>query len=345
MLPVIVVTALVLNLGGAHQPSTVTVTVIDAGGRYPLTNGDVIDLASGQHRLTDEDGQARLPWPNNGELRLRIREVGYKPVQRTLHRDSASGEAITIEMSRVAYVISPVKATSRCVTTDDTASLALSVAVLDQLKQGAEKYNEFRRLYPFEVAVERRTARLPESGPVRSIVRKNEKFRSESWDPPYKPGDIVEYRRDGSFLAPLLFLSTLGDSVFWEHHCFIVRGIDSYQGMRAVRLEFSPIAGLRGPDWGGVALLDSATSYLVRLEFHLENLDARKGLARLGGYQTFTSPSPFIIMPDSVVAVWWTRTRANVDPKLERPDYAQSLDIGSLKYRKAKPPEYPGLKR
>ena len=89
--------------------------------------------------MTDDNGQARLPWPDNGELRLRSREVGYKPVQRALHRDSASGEAITIEMSRVAYVISPVKATSHCVTTDDTASLALSVAVLDQLKQGAEK--------------------------------------------------------------------------------------------------------------------------------------------------------------------------------------------------------------
>jgi hypothetical protein len=248
-------------------------------------------------------------------------------------------------MSKVAYVISPVKTTSHCVTTADSASLALSVAVLEQLKQGAEKYTEFRRRYPFEATVERRTARIPENAPVKRIDRANEKFRSESWEVPYKPGDVVEYSWDGTFLAPILFLSTIGDSVFWKHHCFIARGIESYRGTRAVRLEFSPVAGLRGPDWAGAAIIDSATSYLLRLEFHLVNLDARKGLSRLDGYQTFTSPSPFVIMPDSVIAIWWTRQRSNVDPRPEQPDFAQSIHVSGLKYRRAKPPEYPTLKQ
>lgn len=329
-----------------RQPSTVTVTVIDAGARYPLANADVIDLASGQRRFTDERGQARISWPRDGQLRLRVREVGYQPVQRTLQRATASDEATTFALSKVAYVISPVRATSHCVTTDDSASLALSVSVLDQLKQGAEKYNEFRRLYPFEATVERRTARIPERGPVKRIVRANEKFRSETWETAYRPGNIVEYSRsDGSFNAPILFLSTLGDSVFWENHCFIARGVESYRGARVVRLEFSPIPNLRGPDWRGAALLDSATSYLLRVEFHLVNLDPHKGLSRLEGYQTFGSPSPFVIIPDSVAAIWWTRERSNDDSNPERPDVAQSLHIDSLKYRKAKPPQYPTGKR
>jgi len=323
-----------------RQPSTVTVTVIDAGARYPLANADVIDLASGQRRFTDEHGQARISWPSDGRLRLRVREVGYQPVQRTLQRATASDEATTFALSKVAYVISPVRATGHCVTKADSASLALSVSVLDQLKQGAEKYNEFRRLYPFEASVERRTARIPESGPVKRIVRANEKFRSDTWEQVYRPGNIVEYS-EGTFNAPILFLSTLGDSVFWENHCFIARGVESYRGARAVRLEFSPITTLRGPDWGGAALLDSATSYLLRVEFHLVNLNPRKGLSRLEGYQTFGSPSPFVIIPDSVAAIWWTRERSNDDKNPERPDVAQSLHIDSLKYRKAKPPQYP----
>jgi len=328
-----------------RQPSTITVTVIDAGARYPLANADVIDLAGGQHRFTDERGQARLPWPSDGQLRLRVREVGYKPVLRTLQRATASDEATTFALSKVAYVISPVKATSHCVTTDDSASLALSVSVLEQLKQGAQKYNEFRRLYPFEASVERRTAQIPERGPVKRIIRQNEKFQSESWEPPYRPGNIVEYNRDGSFKAPILFLSTLGDSVFWDHHCFIARGIQSYQGIRAVRLEFSPVTDLRGPDWEGAALLDSATSFLLRVDFHLVNLDAHKGLSRLEGYQTFNSPSPFVIIPDSVAAIWWIRQRSNDDRTPERPDVVQSLRIDSLKYRKAKPPEYQAVRQ
>jgi hypothetical protein len=124
-----------------RQPSTVTVTVIDVGARYPLANADVIDLVTGQHHFTDQYGQARLPWPSDGRLRLRVREIGYQPAHRIINRDAATAEATTIALSKVAYVITPVKATSHCVTTDDSASLALSVSVLDQLKQGAEKYN------------------------------------------------------------------------------------------------------------------------------------------------------------------------------------------------------------
>jgi hypothetical protein len=329
-----------------HQPSTITVTVIDALGRYPLGNADVIDLASGQHRITDEQGQVRLPWPNSAQLRVRVREVGYQPLERILQRATASPDSATFAMSKVAYVIAPVMATSHCATTGDSASLALSVAVLDQLKQGAEKYIEFRRLYPFEATVERRSALIPESGIAKRIIVDREKFRSENLDPKYRPGNVVQYKWDGSFLAPILFLSTLGDSVFWQNHCFIARGIESYQGTRAIRLEFSPSPNVRGPDWSGSAVLDSATSYLLRLEFHLANLDTRKGLVRLDGYQTFSSPSPFVMIPDSVVAIWWIRKQSRDDPKWGlRPDFVQSLHIDSLKYRKGRPPPYQAAKQ
>jgi hypothetical protein len=328
-----------------RQPATVTVTVIDAGARYPLANADIIDLATNQHRFTDARGQTRLSWPTDAPLRLRVRQVGYQPLNRTLERAAVSDETTTFALSRVAYVISPVTATGHCVTTDDTVSLGLSVSVLDQLKQGAEKYDEFRRLYPFEATLERRTARVPETGPITYIVRENETFQSETWEPPYRPGNIVEYSSYASFNAPLLSLSMLADSVFWENHCFIARGIESYRGARAVRLEFSPITDLGGPDWMGAALLDSATSNLLRVEFHLANLDTRKGLRRLEGYQTFSSPSPFVIIPDSIGAVWWTRETSSDDPDLGRPDFAQSLHIESLKYRQAKPPENQRIRR
>ncbi|HEY6088719.1 MAG TPA: hypothetical protein VD771_02915 [Gemmatimonadaceae bacterium] len=319
------------------QSSTVTITVVDAGAGYPLTNADVIDLATGQHRFTDERGQARLPWPSGGQLKLRIREVGYKPVQRTLQRGSASDAAPTVAMSKVAYVISPVTSTSRCVTTDDSAALALSVAVLDQVRQSAEKYVEFLRRYPFEATIERRTAQIPPTGRVERVVRANLKFQSDNWEVPYRPGDVVEYEWNGNFKAPVLFVSTLGDSVFWGHHCFLARGIESYSGTRAIRLDFSPSPDVRGPDWEGSTLIDSTTSALLRMDFRLANLDTRKGLTRLLGYQTFASPSPYVIIPDSVIAIWWTKKQED-DPNWLRPDVAQSLHIERLRYRRNTPP-------
>jgi hypothetical protein len=324
---------------GRGQPSTALVTVIDSSARYPLANADVIDLGTGQHRFTDESGRARVPWPGDGVLRLKVREVGYQPRQRTLRQSDGSGATATFEMNRVAYVISPIKATSHCSSSAaaDSGALDLSVSALDQLKQGAEKYDQFRRQYPFEATVERRTAAVPEQGDLKRIVVNTEKFRSDSWEPSYTPGDIVQYYR-GGFTVPLLLLSTLGDSVFWEHHCFAVDGVESYRGSRVVRLEFSPTTDVKGPDYSGTAFLDSANSSLVRVDFRLANPPGGNGPKKLEGYITFTSPSPYVEVPDTTGAIWWMRSADHGD--WGKPDYAQVMRLQELKYRKEKPPGF-----
>jgi hypothetical protein len=324
---------------GREQPSTALVTVIDSSTRYPLANADVIDLGSGQHRFTDESGRARVPWPGDGVLLLKVREVGYQPRQRTLRQSDAPGATATFQMTRVAYVISPVKATSHCSgsATADSGSLDLSVSALDQLKQGAEKYDQFRRHYPFEAKVERRTAAIPEEGDLKRIAVSIEKFKSDSWESEYTPGDIIQYYR-GDFTVPLLFLSTLGDSVFWEHHCFLVSGMGSYHGSRVVRLEFSPTTDVKGPDYSGTAFLDSASSNLVRVDFRLANPPRRVGPKKLEGYITFMSPSPFVVVPDTTGAIWWMRNADHGD--WGKPDYAQVLRLQELNYRKEKPPGF-----
>jgi hypothetical protein len=317
----------------SQQSTPLVITVIDSLGRYPLANADVIDLTTGRHRLTDEHGQARLT-PSEGQLRLRIRQVGYQPLQRTF-QPNPSGAAITVAMSRVAYVISPVTATSHCTTTGDSASLSLSVAVLEQLKQGAEKYEQFRRAYPFEATIERRTARVPSSGNVKRVIVAKEKFHSDKWEEPYKPGDIIQYRF-GDFTVPILFLSTLADSLFWKYHCFLASGVRWYQGTRAVRLEFSPSSDVDGPDYEGTALLDSATSLLLRVDFHLAKLRRRDAPKRMEGYITFMSPTPFVMVPDTTMGIWWIRDADRGD--WGKPDFAQSLHLEELNYRKEKPP-------
>jgi hypothetical protein len=325
----------------SQQASTLIVTVVDSGARYPLVNADVIDLVTGQHRFTDEHGQARVQWPSGGELRLRVRQVGYQPRQQTLRQANGNSGVATFAMSKVVYVISSVKSTSRCSTSADSASRDLSLAELDQLKQAAEKYDQFRRQFPFEATVERRTAAVEPNGSVKRIIAAKEKFRSENWEAPYRPGEIIEYEFGGNFTVPLLLLSTLGDSVFWGHHCFIARGVESYRGARVVRLEFSPTTEITGPDYEGAALLDSATSYLLRVDFHIANLHQRP--RRLEGYVTFMSPSPFVMVPDTTVAIWWVR---DVDStKWGNPDVAQRLHLEQLKYRKATPPAFEKAKQ
>jgi len=318
---------------GPHQPSTLVVTVVDSLARYPLVNADVIDLATGQHRFTDERGQAYLTWPSSGQLQIRVREVGYQPRQRTLHQGASS--AATFEMPKVAYVLSTVRATSSCSTTEDTVASDLSFAVLDQLRQGAEKYDQFRKLYPFELTVEQRIAAVPADSEKPRIIANIEKFRSDNYEARYQPGEIIEYSR-GTFHVPILFLSTLADSTFWENHCFLASGGQTYQGAPIVRLDFSPRSALITADYEGSAYLDSATSSLRRVDFHLANLTDRRGPKRLEGYVTFMSPSPYVVVPDTTVAIWWVRNVRNGD--WGKPDYVQRLSLQEVKYRGKKPP-------
>jgi hypothetical protein len=136
----------------------------------------------------------------------------------------------------------------------------------------------------------------------------------------------------------LLFISTLADSVFWEHHCFAARGFQTYHGDRVVRLEFFPTPDVDGPDYKRSAVLDSATSMLLRIDFQLANPPRRDGPTRLEGYTTFTSPSPFVVLPDTTAALWWLTTPDK--GAWGKPDYMQALYVKEIRYRKAKPPVY-----
>jgi hypothetical protein len=323
-------------LSAQSQPEPLTLVVIDSLSRNPLPNADIADLTTGQHRITDERGRAYLSWPGGGKIRLRLRQVGYQPRQETLEK-SATGGPITFAMSKVAYVLSNVRATGRCPTQADTTLLDLSVVALDQLKQAAEKYDQFRRAYPFEATVERRTAEVPPSGVVKRIMVATEKYKSEEFDSKYRPGDIIK-RRLGEFQVPLLLISTLADSVFWEHHCFAARGFRWYQGDRVIRLEFSPSADVKGPDYKGSAVLDSATSMLLRVDFEIANVRRGDRPTRMVGYTTYMSPSPFVVLPDSTVSIWWLGKPDKIDPN--KPDYAQSVHVEAVKYRKQTPPLY-----
>jgi hypothetical protein len=117
-----------------------------------------------------------------------------------------------------------------------------------------------------------------------------------------------------------------------------VRGVEPYAGHRVVRLEFTPARGLRGPEWSGTAFTDSATRLLHRVEFRLVGLRPDDVPARLEGYTTFSSPSPFIAMPESTLAMMWWRRTPPSDSAWGMPDVVQLLHRIDVQYRKAKPP-------
>jgi hypothetical protein len=317
-------------LGGA-QPGARVVRVIDGATGRPLPNADVTDLAGDRARLTDADGLVRLP--GGGPLRLRVRQIGYRAQERTAE---AGVDTLTFALQRTSYTLPGVvsRASSGCPADPDTAAALRSAAALEQLRAGAERYETFRRAYPFRVRLERRTAPLGPDGRPARIVRSVEETDDTRWGDGYRPGRVVEYDRRGSFSVGILFLASLADPRFWERHCFAARAGGALQGAPVVRLEFTPAPHVRDPDWQGVAFLDSATSLLRRVEFQLVGVPEPREPRRLEGYTTFASPAPYLVIPDTTIAIWWRRKRgAEWGP----PDVGQALFVTDVRYRGAAP--------
>lgn len=322
------------------QSRAVVVQVWSAEPREPLPNAEVIDLVSGWRRFTDERGVARILVPASGTIDVRVRQLGFRFQDRTLIAPSAdASDTAQFVLERVAWALPSIvtKMAKHCLSEPDSAARALSAWALEQLRYGAERYREFRKSYPFEVRVVRRTAYTNLARDSVPMVRQQrERERSERWGDPYQPGRVIERSARG-FSVPILFIAALADSAFWEHHCFAASGMEGTSGSRVVRLRFYRVPGTRDVDWEGAALIDSATSILRRVEFRLAGLDPGDVPKAFEGYTVFAAPSPYIVIPDTTVAMWWRRERAP-DADWGPPDVAQMIYVEAVRYRRQRPP-------
>ncbi len=336
-----VVAALFTCTAAAHaQDGIVTVRVLTQEDDTPLANAEVIDLATGARALTREGGMARARIPAKTSLRLRVRQLGFAYVDLDLERDQlrADGsDTVVVRLRRVPFAL-PGIATStarECPTLTEDAR-PLTLWALEQLRESAERYESFRKAYPFDLKLERRSV-VQSSDPGAPRIRRNlERGFSGSWGERYDPGDIVREVPLG-FSVPILFVATLGDPAFWDYHCPVAADVAGDEGARRIRLRFAPSGRVRWSDWEGTATMDSATSRLVRVDFSLAVRQAG-GPRRLEGYTVFSSPSPFVVVPDSTIAWWWRSAPSGNEAWPTTPDVVQMLRVAEMRYRKEKPP-------
>ena len=324
----------------APLPTMLVVHVVDSASRIALSNAEV--TAASVRKLTDRDGNARFPWPADGTLEIRVRQLGFRYARRTLHRGTsatAREDTAVVALRPAAFALPQMatQADARCEGTPDSATLALSTSSMELLRFGAEQYANFRIRYPFHVTLARRTVRsaLPKA---QRVEESKEVAESETYGDPYKPGQVISRIPNGYFV-PVLFVEALADSAFWNRHCFLAKGVESRDGRRVIRLDFTPSRDVRAPDWAGSAWIDSAASVLRRVDFRLVNVRARGAPTRYEGYTTFAMPSPFIAVPDSTVAWWWSESKPSPGDDMFTADVLQFLTTRELAYRYEKPPE------
>src|SRR5690242_4493855 len=333
--------ALAPSSSRAQDTTLVVVRIVDQTALTPIPNSEVEvnDGRTKARRLADSAGIARIRITATGQFHVRVRQLGFAPVERTVEVADAlpARDSLVIALQRLAYALPPVSTTEerRCATLDSAASLS-AAAALEQLRLAADRYQDFRTQYPFHASLERRTITLNDNGKPRSVRVNKEDAPSKEWGDPYVPREVLHDERVG-FSVSLLFVSALADSAFWARHCFTVRGMASIADQRVVRMDFRPADGITDVDWRGTVSIDSATSMLRRIDFQLAGLPNDGNPRRLEGYTTFTSPSPFVSVPDSTIAIWWRRDSPRA-VEGQHPDVVQLLRLAGIRFDKARPP-------
>ena len=321
-------------------PAVLLLRVVDSATRAPVPNAEV--TAWSKRGLTDSRGEVRVLYPEDGVLRVRVRQLGFRYHDRTFRRDTASRadeDTAVVAIARMGFALPQrvVRAERRCNGESDAERVPLSQASMELLRFGAEQFENLRRAYPFSLAMERRTT-LTTAG--RTIRRSFEldTTASNKWGDRYTPGQVVVQSGRDEYFVPLLFVSALADSAFWDRHCFVARGVESRDGRRLIRLDFSPALYIHEPEWEGSAWLDSARSVLARVDFRLTNLPRTVGLQQLEGYTVFSTPTPYIAMPDSTLVSWTIGVQGSPKFVVQRQGATQTLVILDVVYRRAKPP-------
>jgi hypothetical protein len=328
---------------GAAAPSAVRaqgstmllLRVRDSLSGAPLPNAEV--TAIGRKTLTGPKGQVRITWPADGVITLRVRQLGFRYVERTVRRGTsptATEDTLTITMQRAAFALPQVTsvARTRCRDRGADSPSPLSQSAMELLRFGAEQYGTFRSRYPFNLLLEQ-TTELFDPDPYHHAKRDSTEdiASSDEWGDRYYPGRVLQPTGNQTYFVPLLFVSALADSAFWDRHCFVARGVENRDGRRVIRLDFSPARGIDDAEWEGTVSIDSAASVLARVDFRLTNLPRNSWLRQFEGYTVFTTPSPYIARPDSTVSRWLSNGSPTGWSQ-------QTLVIRDVRYTKETPP-------
>ncbi len=190
---------------------TVHGTVVNAETGEPLAFSIVALQPGFAEHFTDQAGAFTFTNVSTGTYRLRVRQIGYSPVDTTLTVGSDSDLSIRIALRRVAVELPPITVTGAltCVQPGppDAAVTPALASVFDQLLENARRYRLLADSFPFTFVIERTS-----STGVDTIEQTSGDERHR-----YRPGRVVDagtgpWRDRRVVLLP--GLEEFGDSAF-----------------------------------------------------------------------------------------------------------------------------------
>lgn len=288
----------------------------------------VVSLEPGHgERFTDAGGAFLFAGVQPGEYRLRVRRLGYKPVDIPV---AVGDTALTVRvaMARIEVTLNAVRVTGqrKCTSPgapDSTGARELAT-VFEQLRDNARRYRLAAARHPFTYNVERRYSALRHDGTrvqegVDTVLTRGDVGMR------YAPGRLIAQamvngRSERQLNIPTL--PDLADSAFVAAHCFALGGVEIVQGVPLLRVDFLPDDGIREPDIRGFALLDRASYQIRRLTLTLTRPgQAARGMADMSVTTVFGEIAPPVVVVDTITAV------TTFDAASQRSAYSQRTEL------------------
>ncbi|MBA3342807.1 MAG: carboxypeptidase regulatory-like domain-containing protein [Gemmatimonadaceae bacterium] len=328
---------------------TVTGVVVADGTGFPLPYSTVTIESIGRERFTDQAGTFVYFAVPPGSYRVRIRQLGYTPVDTTLIVRPGIGRT-TFTMARVPTALAEVQVSApprRCIVPDehgfvDDPELA---TVLGEARKNAERERLLRRTYPFEYRLAQSHDTYDLSDSTHTVRYDTMTFRSDdNWK--YRKGKVVGDDRNRLFgdirVMRLPTLGDLADQRFLTAHCFKYSGIYEQDGAPTHRIEFAPDSTIRAPDVEGSIFIDSATYLIRRAEFRLTRGGAVKpAILGMTVTTTYREILPNVALFDEIRSVQPLGVTGPRGRKTEFREYQQLL---SFRFLRGGPPGTDGHK-
>jgi hypothetical protein len=337
MIPVRTLAALALvpRLAGA-QTGHVVGRVVDklAGVALPFTGVSVVGQSA--DRLTSDSGAFQLDLPA-GTIHLRVRHVGFTPVDTQLVVRANDTTRVRIELARIPVTLAAMRVTDvPCRLPGAPAGSGDALPqVFEQLQLNAEQFRLVSTQYPFVSVVERRFNHLvAEPAPGQKSDTVEVVTRTDSISVPsdqkwhYKPGEIIVTSGVSAlgvrYAVMIPTLAVFADPEFVKHHCFHDAGEATADGQTFRRVDFKAAEDIRDPDIDGTMYLDPA-SYVIRRSV----IALSKKSRYTSSYDSVVVETTFDELVSGVPVITWTAGRNVLTREAGQPSSRSPFPEGS----------------
>lgn len=325
----------------AGPTRSLIVRVVTAPEGAPLGYSVVQVPGSGLERFTNASGVVAVPVPASGPVRLVVKRLGFTPKDTTVAPGAGASASVTVALARVSFRLQAVTVVAwppcrrpglgrRSGASDEVR------AVVEQLRQNAERYRLLTTDYPF-IYLSRRDFGVKQQDGRETYDRTDTIRVSGRPDWSYRPGTLVarETNADGSreWVMRIPSIADLASDLFIDNHCFHVAGLEEKGGRRLLRIDIVAADRLKGTDVTVVAWLDPDGFALRHATFTLSKVPPQfPDLLTMSSRVEYAELIPFVPVMEVMVAESLLRGRPRGAPAqvaLERQRIERVLFVGA----------------